>query len=663
MSAEPRQVGPYRLVRRLATGGMAEVFEAVRPGPHGFEKRVALKRILPQSRRDPEFTGLFVDEARLASRLDHPNLVHVFDFGETEEGELFLAMEFVDGTNVNRLLRRLASRREVLPVDLAVYICAQVARGLSYAHRLCDEGGKPLLLVHRDVSPANILLTRHGHPKLTDFGIATASDRSAQTEHGQVRGQLGYMSPEQVLGRPLDAKSDVFTLAIVLAELLLVDPIFARPSDIDCLVAIRDVNLAVWEAGSRRLPEDVRRVVLWGLSKDATKRPSAAAFGEALEEILRRRGLGQIEERLAKILERLGLVEPGPGDEADPFGRGTALVETDRLKAVLPSPGDGPASTIEFRVRMADGRLLGPMSLPKLILLFTTGQIDGETLVARGETEFEPARVHPELTRFVTSPALSWSTDELSSATVTGELGAGRLVPVFFDIVSMKRTGVLHLFHGARRKKIYFVDGRPEFVASTDSKELLGEHLVATGACLRMEVDMALAVLPRFGGRLGEALVGLGVLRPIDLVRAINAQVRERLLEAFRWRRGRYAFVPDVRSHEETFPLGYDPYELLRDAVARAPIEELVGALEPIAERPVLVEPAPPAALPTYRLPDDWYALLSSLRGVMTFGQVLARETSSPHGLDPESVHRAFFFGLSCGFLRRLGSERTVALP
>jgi serine/threonine-protein kinase len=167
-----------------------------------------------------------------------------------------------------------------------------------------------------------------------------------------------------------------------------------------------------------------------------------------------------------------------------------------------------------------------------------------------------------------------------------------------------------------------------------------------------MEIEMALALLPRFGGRLGDALVGLGMLRPVQLFRAIADQVRERLLESFRWRRGQYAFVPGVRSHEETFPLGHDPFELLRDAALQTHPDELEPALAPIHELILEPTPDPPATLSHFRLPDPWTRLIQQVDGRGTVGSILARETSTAGGADAETVYRALFFGLSCRFVR-----------
>jgi serine/threonine-protein kinase len=290
------------------------------------------------------------------------------------------------------------------------------------------------------------------------------------------------------------------------------------------------------------------------------------------------------------------------------------------------------------------------MSYPRLIQLLTTGVIDSRSckISKTDGTYLDPSHL-PELTRFVTSPGLQWKLEELAQAEKQGQLRAATLLPVFYDIIAKQQTGVLHLWQRNRRKKIYFVDGKPEFVASTDKSELLGEYLVATGQCLRMEVEMALALLPKYGGRLGDALVGLGILRPVELFRAISDQVRGRLMESFRWRRGEWAFVRGARSHEETFPTGQDPYELLRDAANEAHLEEIASVLEPLHERVIeRCDDAPP--LTAFRLDHAWTAVLDSVAGDATLGGVLARESAS--GADLEPVYRALYLGLACGLVR-----------
>lgn len=647
MSARP--VGPYTIEERLATGGMAEVYVAKREGPHGFFKRVALKRILPQYSRDPDFVDMFISEARLAARLEHPNIVQVFDFGEST-GDLFLAMELVVGSNVNRLLRAVAAREEAVPLDVALHVASQTAHALAYAHRARFDDHSGVGIVHRDVSPANILLTHTGHVKLSDFGIARAAGADTRTDEGHVRGKLGYMSPEQVTGRDLDGRSDVFTLTTVIAEMLIAEPLFGAGADLDILLRIRDTNLRALEDSSRRIPADVMKLLRQGLTRDPQQRPKASEFAKAVDEVIRRRGFSRGPERLAKLLQRLSLVKGSvtisPPSIA-PGARPTSLFETSGLSSDPPMTAGAPAI---YRVKLDGGGVVGPMSFPRLVQLVTSGLIQRETPLAREGSDFSPAAVFTELSRFMTSPALQFRPEETTGATRLGRLNGATLLPQVHRITRDIETGVLHLADGQRRKKIYFVEGRPEFIASTDRQELLGEYLVASGLCLRMEVEMALALLPRYSGRLGDALVGLGILRPIELFRAISAQVRGRYLEAFRWRAGEWAFVPGARSHEETLPLGHDPLELIRDAVLEAHPEELKSALEPHANAVVSKVDSPPLPFASFRLPEKWRPVLEPT-GTMTVRHLVALETGRG-GLGEDEVNRALYFGLSCELLR-----------
>src|SRR5262245_55049388 len=303
------RLGPYELLQKLATGGMAEIYIARREGPHGFSKRIALKRILPQLAADSEFVAMFIDEARLCAQLTHPNLVQVFDFGE-EGDELYMAMELVEGTTAAKVARAAAQRGEPVPPEVALHIALSVGRGLAHAHDACDEEGRPLGLVHRDVSPGNILISRAGAVKLADFGIARAAEFERRTDQGQLKGKLGYMSPEQVTGRELDAKSDQFTAAIVLAELLTARPLFAGPREMDVLVKIRDADLSVLERHGYQIPAELMAVLRRALSRRREERfPTTGDYVNALDEVVRARRLGTGPAGLVEWLQRVGLVK------------------------------------------------------------------------------------------------------------------------------------------------------------------------------------------------------------------------------------------------------------------------------------------------------------------------------------------------------------------
>ncbi len=641
---------PYLIERRLAAGGMAEVFVAKRMGPHGFEKRVALKRILPQFAIDSDFVHMFIDEARLAARLSHANIVQVFDFGQ-HEGSFFIAMELIDGSNANQLLRSVALRDEAVPLDLALHIAAETAQALAYAHALRDDEGEPLRIVHRDVSPANLLLTRDGHVKLSDFGIARAASFEARTQTGQLRGKLGYMSPEQVLGRELDGRSDVFTLTTILAEMLIAEPLFGKGQDLDVLMRIRDVDLGVLESTRRRVPQDVRALIERGLARRPEDRPDAGTFLRMLQEVMQRRAVSSAASRLARLLAKLELIEALPGDHAS---ADSSLKPANYRELEPPMDDDltepGLAETVRYRVRCESG-MLGPLTYSELVELILGGMVDSDTMISRAGQAFERAGSVDELRRFLRTPALQWRGRELASPAWTGGLARASLLPVVYRITRGLETGVLYLRDGVRQKKLYFLEGRPDYIASTDRSELLGEQLVATNLCLRMEVDMALAVLQRYDGRLGDALVGLGILRPMVLVRAVQSQVRRRFLEAFRWRSGEWGFVRGARSQEETFAIQQDPYELLRDAAFEAHPDELESALEPIRERVLVRASSAPLSLSVYRLPPQWASLLDKVNGQGTLASIVARE-STLRGVELEDVYRALYLGLSCELLR-----------
>jgi serine/threonine-protein kinase len=650
-------LGGYHIEAKLGAGGMAEVFSARREGPHGFSKRVAVKRILPSAAEDEAFVKMFIEEAALAARLSHPNIVQVFDFGD-DDGELYLAMELVEGTSLGRLLRAAASRKQALPLHVALYLTAQTARALDYAHRLRRDGGEPFGLVHRDVSPGNLLLTRTGHLKLADFGIACTSSRERHTGNNDLRGKLGYMSPEQVQGLPLDAKSDVFTLTVILAELLMGRPLFAGGAQLDVLLRIRDVDLRPLEQSDKRIPSDVRRVLKEGLKSDPKDRPDAKQLAATLESICARRGFpADASAQVARLMAAYELCPPGHQDD-EGVARPTSCFEpvegADEFAGVAHETSTGAVvSPLDLAPRHAylpqiarSGRTEA-VAFPELMRMATTGEIDANTLIRRGKESPRPASELPELARVFSTPALQWSPEEISRPRLRGDLGGASLLPIVNSLTRNRESGVLYLDDGKRKKKIYFVDGRPDFVASTMRDEMLGQFLVDKGVCLPMEVDMGLAVLPQHKGRLGDALVSMGVLRPVELYRAVAAQVRGRYLDAFKWRRGEFLYVRNKASHEETYPIEQDAHVLMRDASMALHASELEAALAPLWEKVIRPPLDPQISMSAYQLPDSWRWVLQQARGDQTVGSLFARCTMQS-GLDAEDAMRALFLAISC---------------
>jgi serine/threonine protein kinase len=272
----PERFGNYELRERIGAGGMAEVFRATRVGAAGVEKVVALKRMLPLFGGEPEFVSRFCDEARIAMALGHTNIAQVFDFGE-EAGSWFLAMELVDGLDLAQLMGRARAAGERIPVPITCFVVAEAARGLDFAHGWCDERGQPLGIVHRDVSPANVLLSRAGDVKIADFGIAKATGKLHKTQTGAVMGKFRYMSPEQVEGTILDRKSDLFSLGVVLWELLAGQTLFAGENIALVTEQVRRAEVPPPSTRQPDVPPELDRITLRALARAPRDRYDRAA--------------------------------------------------------------------------------------------------------------------------------------------------------------------------------------------------------------------------------------------------------------------------------------------------------------------------------------------------------------------------------------------------
>src|SRR6476660_10463130 len=253
----PKQIGRYQILDRLAIGGMAELFKAQLVGNLGLEKLVAIKKILPHLAADQSFLEMFIDEARITAQLDHKHIVSVYELG-TDADTPYIAMQYVDGLDVLALLRECSRAQIRLPPDLAALIAMNVLDALDYAHNALDVGGRPLSIVHRDISPGNVLLSWRGDVKLTDFGIARAAERRHKTEAGTLKGKYGYMSPEQVSTGDVDARSDLFAVGILLAEMVMARRLFTSTNDLDILLMVRDARLERLHKNADDFPIELR---------------------------------------------------------------------------------------------------------------------------------------------------------------------------------------------------------------------------------------------------------------------------------------------------------------------------------------------------------------------------------------------------------------------
>ena len=288
--AHLRSFGKYTLLTRLATGGMAEIFVARLKGVAGFEKQVVIKRILPHLVDEDGFVQMFLDEARIAARISHPNVCQVYELGEVD-GQYFIAMEYLEGTSLMVLLKKLIRLKQNLDPALVAGVVAQACEGLHHAHELKGDAGESIGVVHRDVSPQNLFLTGDGVVKVLDFGIAKAAGASAKTRTGTVKGKYAYMSPEQLKGEALDRRSDVFALGVVTYEALTVKRLFYRETDFLIFKAIAEEDIPQVRAVRPDVPGDLNDTVARALSRAKDARfPSARAYGDAITRAVSRIG-------------------------------------------------------------------------------------------------------------------------------------------------------------------------------------------------------------------------------------------------------------------------------------------------------------------------------------------------------------------------------------
>jgi serine/threonine protein kinase len=316
------QHGRYKIIRRVADGGMAEIFLATQLGRDGFAKPVILKRIHSTIYADPQFRNMFVDEAHISMSLSHSNIAQVLDLGFSA-GRYFLVLELVDGWDLGRVLHRTAAAGVRLPRELALHVTAEVCRALAYAHSKTD-GEEPLGIVHRDVSPHNILLSEQGEVKLTDFGIAKAMNKREHTGTGVVKGKVAFMSPEQAMGKPIDQRSDLFALGTVLYLLVTRVRPFEGPSDLETLLRVQKGDFRAPQEAAPDLPPEVAAVVARAMRKEPDERyQSADEMLSDVERVLRTafRPVGQTE--LKRWLAELAVKDGVPPISQSP-ARATA---------------------------------------------------------------------------------------------------------------------------------------------------------------------------------------------------------------------------------------------------------------------------------------------------------------------------------------------------
>lgn len=420
MAETGAQLGPYRLLRRIGAGGMAEVFLAQRIGAEGFARTVAIKTILAVGAEEEGVT-LFLDEARVASYLEHAAIVQTVDLG-FEDDTLFIAMDYVPGPALSRIIRDLKKAGRVLPPHVVAHVGARVASALDYAHRRATApDGRPLALVHRDVTPQNILLTRDGLVKLTDFGVARASVQTHRTRTGQVRGKAAYMAPEQVRAGALDGRTDVFALGLVLYEAATALRVYQRSTDIMSMRAILTDEVPPVRTTRTDVPEDLARVIEKALAKQPEERwQTAQEMSEALQRVHRTHAVALIETEIKALIDELF----GP----EQFAATPEAMPVEAWQPTIRAPAEGGGALQPHRMSQLSPKIAALLRAPDDGRREARGDLTPGTGGRRptGDLAGQPARTSTgDLVRPTGRPATGDLAAQ-SAATVMGDLaGAG----------------------------------------------------------------------------------------------------------------------------------------------------------------------------------------------------------------------------------------------
>jgi len=598
----PKAVGRYQILDRVAVGGMAELFKATLTGDHGFEKLVAIKKILPHLATDKSFVEMFIDEARITAQLDHRHIVHVFELG-TDADTPYIAMQYVDGLDVLALLRECARAQIRLPSDLAALIARDVLDALDYAHNALDSSGRPLGIIHRDISPGNVLLSWRGDVKLTDFGIARAAERRHKTEAGTLKGKYGYMSPEQVSGSEIDARSDLFSVGILLSEMVMARRLFTSTNDLDILLMVRDARLDRLHKYASEFPAELRVLTVRALQRRPEDRwQNAAEFRDALDEWIRR----TTRTTSRSLATLLGQVINAP---------------TADLESVVAPESD-------------DAGLSGPLTR------MSQAQADAEAARARAaflSGEAIPAGVTGDLgssgviqVSRADDDAAAEAVDIPSGPREVGEIAQHPVLRVVYRLARAKETGMLALEGRAGvLKEAYLVDGQPQFVSSNVEGERFGNYLIQQGALTPQALARATSVVHHFGGRLADTLVGLDILDPLEAYRLLAKQVAAKLMEAFSWHKGRYTWTPRHANPWKARSLHLDAFRVIGAGAAQLGEPLIEDWLATNLKAFIVREPIQDGELAQFGLGDALLKVYSLLDGRTRLGE-LAGKVRSP---------------------------------
>ncbi len=592
----PSPFGEFTLLERIGTGGMAEIYLA-RDDTRPDAPPLVIKRLLPELANNRTLVDLLIAEARVTSLLHHPNIVRIAGHGQVD-GRYYIAMEYIDGPDLLALLAACTRTHVRMPAELVLHVVAEVARGLAHAHVATDPAGHALNIIHRDVSPSNILISSKGDIKIMDFGVARADlgMSAPERERGGLRGKIGYMSPEQVMSRPIDRRADLFALGIVLFEALTLKRLFVGSNDVQTLMNIREADVDARLARHTYIPRPIRDILRKALAKNPDERfQTASDFREAILDHLFQQRIRVQSAQLATFVDQL-MRATRKADAASPRPP-TRDLETDSLPEPPPPPVDPLASLrradfskAAFHFRNRDGSLFGPVNYSQLQALINEFAVSPGDLISVNDSDWLRVRDIPALV--AAHPLLH--DDEPIRPNLDGPIHALKLPGILFQIARQRMSGKLKLTSHDAVKCLFFDAGVPTAAYSTLKTDLFGAWLVQHGHITQPQLDDALAITHVPARLLGQTLIEARHLSPEQLDAALVAHLEARVREAVSWRDGWYEFFEGVFPPRRVDGHAIAVPELVVEELAHhMPEPELAALFDPWANAPI--HPSPTA--------------------------------------------------------------------
>ncbi|MFH1812446.1 MAG: serine/threonine-protein kinase [Pseudomonadota bacterium] len=678
---EPHWYGDYELLRPLGVGGMAEVFLARTVGAQGFEKVVVLKRMLARLVDQPRFVQMFVSEAKLAVKLAHANIVQILALEEMG-GRPFIVMEYVHGRDLHVLLRTAQQRGIEVPSDFVLHCLIEMLRGLAFAHEAVGSDGKPLRLIHRDVTPSNIFISFDGEVKLGDFGVAHSLDG---TQGRELRGKYGYIAPEILEHLQIDHRADLFSAGVVLWESLAGRRLFVGQTDGQVLLQIRERLVEPPSQHSSRVPPDLDRIALKALSKDRALRfQTAQEFEDALSDYLFARRLRWTRRRIAEVMKALFAEDAAPlvlppqtprdelnsVDDWEDYSEMTTRSLVVKLGALQRTPTKPPGSKVESAVHWSGSvesdpaiseatRTISEPAAPaperaSALLLYAGAVAESVSLatlcqrLTRDTSICDGVGVRdgPHLSMAHFGQLVYWDTlagfpllDE--SPAIILDMEQASLVRVIYEATVRRTSGlfIIESEHGGAQRWLYLKGGYPLYVGSNKPSEgalpMILRHRMLSTALLETAVETSLRRMLPLERALQEEAEGDSSAR---VERVFSAVLRTRLYPAFAWRRGRVrvytGVAPQLRAAVRIPPL----LGILARAVRRAlSVEELKAELVPRSARAVALRQGKASHVEALRLRPEERTVIDAIDGHRNLGEVLHASGM----LDTDAQHAA----------------------